>query len=241
MEVRIAIPAYNEAEILQSNIAAVLNWCRSHLPAGVSWQVVIVDNQSTDETPRIAQELAMQHPEIVYVQTKKKGKGAAIRTAWQSGPADVYCFMDADLATDLSALEPLVRGVRDGYDLVVGSRFHPQSKVKRSASRLLMSWGYLLLLKLVFRLNTTDAPCGFKAISGRAKERLLPLVRDDAWFFDSELIILAEHHHHRIKEIPISWHDPRSGRNKSRVNVIGVAGAYLRQVLELHRRLRRND
>ena len=240
MEVLIAIPVYNEAGILHSNVVSLLDWCRVHFSAGVSWQVVIVDNQSTDRTPQIAAALAAQHREVRYIQATKKGKGVAVRTAWQSGPADVYCFMDADLATDLSALEPLVAGVRDGNDLVVGSRFHPQSKVQRSAVRLVMSWGYRLLLRAAFGLKVADAPCGFKAISRRAKEQLLPLVRDEAWFFDSELVVLAEHQGRRIKEIPVTWHEPRSGRDKSRVNIFTVGGAYLSRVLELRRRLPRH-
>src|SRR3989344_1416131 len=160
MEVHIVIPVFNEAEILWPNTAALLDCCRVYFPTGVNWQIVIVDNQSTDRTPQIATELAAQYRKVRYIQAAKKGKGVAIRTAWQSGSADVYCFMDADLATDLSALEPLVAGVRDGYDLVVGSRFHPRSKVERSALRLSMSWGYRLLLKMAFGLTVADAPCG---------------------------------------------------------------------------------
>lgn len=241
MEVHIVIPAYNEERILELNILSLLDWCRGNFPTTVSWQVIIADSQSTDQTPQIAQGLVANHREIAYIRAPIKGKGAAIRAGWQSQRADVYCFMDADLATSLDALAPLIAGIGEGYDLMAGSRFHSQSKVRRSSLRLLMSWSYRLLLKAAFGLTATDAPCGFKAISLRAKERLLPLVRDDAWFFDSELVILAEQHGYRIKEIPVTWHEPRSGQNKSRVNIIAVAGAYLRQVLELRRRLRRND
>ena len=240
MVVHIVIPVYNEEKILQQNVERLLAWCRSHKSADVAWQLVIADNQSTDRTRLIAQALVAQYPEVAYVRAAKRGKGAAIRAGWQLRPADIYCFMDADLATDLSALKPLVAGVRDGYDLVVGSRFHPQSHVQRSPLRLLLSWGYRLVLKLAFGLTVTDAPCGFKAVSRRARVKLLPLVHDDAWFFDSELVILAEHHRFRIKEIPVAWHEPRSGRRESRVNVIAVALAYLRRVRALRRRLYRN-
>lgn len=241
MEVCLVIPVYNEEQILQQSVEQLLEWCRGHRATEFDWRLVIADSQSTDRTKLIAQALAAQYREVGYVRASKRGKGAAIRAGWQSRPADVYCFMDADLATNLSALEPLVAAVRDGYDLVVGSRFHPQSKVERSALRLVMSWGYRLLLKTAFGLAVADAPCGFKAISDRAKKTLLPLVKDDAWFFDSELVILAEHHGCRIKEIPVTWHEPRSGRNKSHVNIVAVAVAYLRQVLELRRRLHHNS
>ena len=236
MKLLIVIPAYNEEQLIASTVRRVVEFVSAYFKD--EWHLVIADNQSTDQTPAIGQRLAQQYPRVSYLAVSRRGKGAAIRAGWQHFSADIYCFMDADLATDLSALPALIDGIIEGNDVVIGSRFHPQAQVKRSMIRKLFSWGYRLVLRLLVGLKIKDAPCGFKAINSRIKENLLPQVQNDQWFFDSELLILADRLGYKIKEIPVRWRDPREGTDQSRVRAGTLALAYLKQVLALRSRLK---
>ena len=237
MKILIAIPAYNEDLILEKNIIKIFEFCQKNLSIG--WQVVIADNNSTDKTAQIAKDLATKFSGVEYLFVAQKGKGIAIKTAWQKYQADIYCFMDADLATDLSALPELISGISHGYDVVIGSRFHRQSKVARSSTRKIISNGYRLILKVILGLKINDAPWGFKAIKAKIKEDILPQVKNNEWFFDSELVVLAEKKGYKIKEIPVVWHDPRVGEDRSKVNPISLSFEYFKQVLALKKQLKK--
>ena len=236
MKITLALPAYNEEKILKDNVLKLLEFCSKNLTD--DWQIVVADNGSTDQTAEIAQNLAQNFSAVKFIVAGQRGKGAAIRAAWEQNEADIYCFMDADLATDISALPALIAGVKAGQDLVIGSRFLAGSKVSRSLARKLISRIYRLILKILLNLKINDAPCGFKAISRKIKEKVLPQVQNNGWFFDSELVILAEKRGYKIKEIPVVWKDPREGLDKSRVDVFSLGREYLRQVIGLRRRLR---
>jgi glycosyltransferase involved in cell wall biosynthesis len=235
MKILIVIPVLNEEKILKENVLKIFNFCQKNLT--INWQIVIVDNRSTDQTVVIAKDLGRRYQQIEYLYVDKVGKGVAIRTGWQKYSADIYCFMDADLATDLSALVTLISSFKEGYDMVIGSRFLAQSQVSRSLIRKMFSFGYHLVARILLNLKIKDLPCGFKAINSRIKENVLPKVKDEAWFFDSELVIVAEKQGYRIKEIPIIWQEPRKGRGESRVKTLSLSLAYFKQLLALKKRL----
>ena len=235
----IAIPAFNEEDVLHNNVLKVLNFCQNHLK--LDWQLVIVDNGSVDQTAEIGKNLAKDYNKIKYLHLAVAGKGLAIKSGWQSLAADFYLFMDADLATDLSAVPLAITKLTSGADLVLGSRFHSASRVNRSLARKMFSFGYRLTLRLFLNTKISDAPCGFKAINNRVKENILPQVYDEKWFFDSELAILAEYNNFRIVEIPVVWQDPRVGGNKSKVKVLSLSLAYLQEVLKLRKRLKKYE
>jgi glycosyltransferase involved in cell wall biosynthesis len=183
MKILIVLPVLNEEKIIVANVKKLVDFCQQNL--ALEWQIVIADNQSTDRTAELASQLVDHYPNISYLNVSKRGKGAAIRAGWNHAPADIYCFMDADLATDLSALSALIIAFNQGGDFVIGNRFHPHSQVKRSWLRKIFSFGYRFVLKLFLGLKIKDAPCGFKAISQDIKNNVLNLVEDDQWFFDS--------------------------------------------------------
>lgn len=237
MKILIVVPAYNEEKILEKNILILFDFCQNNISD--NWTIVIADNDSTDATAKIGQQLSNTHANIEYFDAGSRGKGLAVKTAWEKNSADVYVFMDADLATDLSSLPGLIAGIiKENFDIIVGSRFHKGSNVQRSLTRKFFSAGYRGILKILLRLKISDAPCGFKAINQRVKENILPRVKDNKWFFDSELIIIAENMQYKIKEIPVIWSDPRQGRDKSKVNPISLAKAYMKKVLEIKHRLK---
>lgn len=251
MKILIVLPAYNEQQVLEQNTIKLYNYCQEdqnhpctlsldRLGAGSwkggdTWQILIVDNDSFDKTQEIGRKLADTYSQIEYLRLDTKGKGLAIRKGWESREADVYVFMDADLSTDLSGLKPLIEAVAEqGYDIACGSRKLKESKIKRSLLRDLFSWGYSFLVRLVFSLKIKDLPCGFKAVNREVVEKVAPQIKSNAWFFDSELVILASQQGYKVKEIPVKWQE---AERESRLEVVSLSWEYLRNVVGLKRRL----
>lgn len=192
-----------------------------------------MDNASTDDTFAIVSDLAASTPGIAALHLDRKGRGGAIRRAWSSSDATVVAYMDVDLSTDLAALAPLVEPLlRDEYDLAVGSRRLPGSQVSRGTRREVISRGYLAIAHLALGTRITDLQCGFKAMRTKAARDLLPDVVDDEWFFDTELLVLAERRGLRITEVPVTWVDDPD----TRVRIMRTAWKDLRGVARLRGR-----
>ncbi len=217
-EVEVVIPVHNEARQLAASITALRNYLDSAFPFATT--ICVADNASTDDTWSIAAGLAASLPGVRAVHIGRRGRGRAVREAWTASSAEVVAYMDVDLSTDLDALLPLVAPLLSGHsDVAIGSRLAPGAHVIRGARRELISRGYNLLLRAVLRSPCTDAQCGFKAMRRDAATRLLPLVEDQAWFFDTELLITAHRLGLRIHEVPVDWVDDLD----SRVRVVRTA------------------
>jgi glycosyltransferase involved in cell wall biosynthesis len=234
MRVIIAIPAYNEEAVIDTTIRAVTKFCGEQLRQH-EWRIVVTDNRSTDQTAVIVRRWQAIDHRVLYVYVPTPGKGAALAAAWQHDSADVYSFMDADLATNLLALPLLIDGIQCGADVVVGSRALPQSRVQRSVARRLLSSGYRLASRLIVGTRCSDLPCGFKAINQRTKQTILPHIVNAKWFFDSELVLRAEHAGYRITEVPVDWAERRPKGNASRVAIFPVATAYLKELWRMRK------
>jgi glycosyltransferase involved in cell wall biosynthesis len=190
-DVAITVPVYNELIALEGSIRRLHGFLSSEFP--FSWQIVIADNASTDGTLALARRLTYELDGLDVIHLPVKGRGRALRAAWSSVPARVHCYMDLDLSTDLSALLPLVAPLLSGHsDIAIGTRLHRDARVQRSPRRELISRCYNRLLRVSLRARFSDAQCGFKAIRGGLVAELLPLVRDQEWFFDTELLVLAQ-------------------------------------------------
>ena len=210
--VDVVIPVYNEEKDLGRSVATLRQYLLDLSPDW-SWRIVVADNASTDHTLAIARELAERWPDQVsYVHLDQKGRGRALRRAWTESAADVVCYMDVDLSTDLAALPPLVEALRDGYDVAIGSRLLRESRVTRGLKRELISRTYNLIVRASHGVHFRDAQCGFKGVTRRVVEEIVPLVQDQAWFFDTELLIIAERKGYRIKELPVAWTDDPDSR-----------------------------
>ena len=211
--VDVVIPVYNEEAALPTSVAKLREFLRDNL--SLPWTIVIADNGSIDHTLAVAQELAAQYPDVTYIHLPEKGRGRALRKAWLESTADIVSYMDVDLSTDLKAFPPLVGAIADGYDVAIGSRLSSSSATKRSLKREFISRCYNLLIKAMFFTRFSDAQCGFKAMSHKAVQELVPLIVNQEWFFDTELLILAEKKGYRVKEIAVEWlEDP-----DTRVNI----------------------
>lgn len=207
MKILIALPVYNEEKQLSKNVNKLYSFLEKSLP--YSFQIVIADNNSTDGTGKIGKDLEKSYKNIKYLYLPKKGKGLAIKQAWQNKDFDIYSFMDIDLSTDLSAFPILINKiVKEDYDVAIGSRLSKESKVKRGFKRTFVSKSYNLLLKLFFNVSFPDAQCGFKAIKRSVFEQLSPEIKNDGFFFDTELLLLAEKKYKfKICSVPVNWAD----------------------------------
>lgn len=175
--------------------------------ADYDWGIVIADNASTDKTSQIGRRLA-EAEKIKYLRINKKGRGRALKKVWGESANDFLSYMDMDLSSDLNCFPKLIKSLENGADIAVGSRLISGSKVVgRLLIRETMSRGYSFLFRLFFQTSFKDAQCGFKAIKKSAALKLLPLIEDNDWFFDSELLIIADKAGFKIAEIPIVWKD----------------------------------
>ncbi|MEA3249357.1 MAG: glycosyltransferase [Patescibacteria group bacterium] len=237
IRVNIALPVLNEEVVLEDAVRQVVDACAFSLPEE-EVTVIISDNGSEDRTAEIGKRLAAEISGVRYLRVGETGKGIAIRGAWQSEEADVYVFMDIDLSTDLGALPDLVRTARECGGMAIGSRFHRESKVTRSFVRRLVSFGYRWYLRAVLRTKVNDAPCGFKAATDEVVFNIMPFVRDERWFFDTELVIRAERGGYEIREMPIVWSERAVAGRESKVNVLKLSLEYARKVMDLKKRLK---
>ena len=228
----VVVPVYNEELDLPRSVARLHDYLSSQVP--MSFRITIADNASTDRTAAIADELARQHPQVRAVHLGQKGRGRALKQVWLDSDADVLVYMDVDLSTDLSALLPLVAPLVSGHsDLAIGTRLHRGSRVIRGPKREFISRCYNLILRGTLAARFSDAQCGFKAIRRNVAQQLLPLVQDTGWFFDTELLVLAERSGLRIHEVPVDWTDDPD----SRVDIAQTAKDDLRGVWRVGRAL----
>ena len=226
----IVIPVLNEERALPESIPVL----HAHLAdnfGGYNWRIVIADNGSEDATPEVSERLSREYPGVSPFRLEQRGRGLALRTTWLASDADIVAYMDVDLSTNLEALKPLVGAVAEqGYDIAIGSRLIRGARVElRPLKREITSRGYSFLFRSMFFTGFRDAQCGFKAVSRRAVDELVPLIENNRWFFDTELLILAEANGFRIREIPVHWTDDPD----TRVKILGTAIEDVKGLLRL--------
>lgn len=230
--VELVVPTLNEAHVLERSITTIRDFLRTKFPFPAT--ILVADNGSKDGTADVARRLSAQWDDVRLLTLTERGRGRALRHAWSSSKADILAYTDVDISTELDALEKLCRAIaEDGYDLATGSRLMRESKVTRGPKREFISRCYNLFIKAVLFTKFSDAQCGFKAISRRAAEELLPQVKDQAWFFDTEILALAEKQGYRIKDVPVQWVDD----DDSRVKIVSTAWEDIKGVFRLRRHL----
>ncbi len=226
----VVIPVLNEEEGLHSSVTTLHQFLSSRLEE-YRWRVVIADNGSTDSTPQVAARLSTNLGRVAYTRLEERGRGRALKRAWLESDADMLSYMDLDLSSDLDGFPSLVDAVHtQGYDIAIGSRLIAGAQVaKRSLKREVISRCYSLTFRSLFLTGFQDAQCGFKLLSRRAAQEVVPLVRDTGWFFDTELLIVAEKNGYSIKELPVKWTDDPD----SRVKIVSTAYEDMKGLLRL--------
>lgn len=207
----VVIPVYNEQDQLADSVRTVHAYLQEQF--AYPFRITIADNASVDGTLHIAHQVQHELPGVRVVHLDQKGRGRALKQTWLSSDALVLAYMDVDLSTDLDALAPLVASLMSGHsDVAIGSRLARGANVVRGAKREFISRSYNRLLRTVLRVRFSDAQCGFKAIRADVARELLPLVRDTTWFFDTELLVLAQWSGLRTHEVPVDWYDDPDSR-----------------------------
>jgi putative flippase GtrA len=209
--VEIVVPVHNEERVLGRSVHRLHAYLTETFP--YRFRITIADNASTDRTWTLATALAAELPGVRAVHLDQKGRGRALRQVWSRSDADVVSYMDVDLSTGLDAFLPLVAPLLSGHsDLAIGSRLHRGSAVVRGPKREFISRTYNLMLHATLAARFSDAQCGFKAGRTEVVQALLGSVEDETWFFDTELLLLAERSGLRIHEVPVDWVDDPDSR-----------------------------
>lgn len=217
-QIEIVVPVYNEEAGLERSVRQLTRYLRAAVP--YQCRVTIADNASTDATLAVARTLEAELEGVRAIHLDKKGRGRALHAVWSQSDADVVAYMDVDLSTDLNALMPLLAPLVSGHsDLAVGTRLARSSRVVRGSKREFVSRCYNAILRGTLRAQFSDAQCGFKAVRTDVARHLLPLVEDTGWFFDTELLVLAQRAGLRVHEVPVDWVDDPD----SRVDIVRTA------------------
>jgi glycosyltransferase involved in cell wall biosynthesis len=222
----VTVPVHNEEKDLEPCVRRLHSYLCRRFPH--SFRITVADNASTDGTLRVAERLARELPQVHVVHLAEKGRGNALRQVWLASESPVLAYMDVDLSTDLAALGPLVAPLISGHsDLAIGTRLARSSRVERGPKREFISRSYNLLLQSLMGARFSDAQCGFKAIRADVARQLLPHTLDKAWFFDTELLVLAERCGLRCHEVPVDWtDDPDSKVDIARTALEDLRGMY---------------
>lgn len=235
MRVAVIIPAHDEAAILEGNAKRVSWWGRETYGDGFS--LVLSENGSSDSTAWVARLMEKLLPETLAVSSRVPGKGGAVKRGAAAVDADVYLMLDADLSADLASAETLVAAVASGADAAVGSRRLPGSVAERPFVRRLVTAAYAALARTALGLRVRDLQCGCKAFSRRVRDEILPAVRDDGFFFDTEFLARLDRAGLRTEEIPVRWSDRASPDRASKVKIVRTGLEFLRKLVALRKDL----
>jgi len=232
--VEVIIPCYNEEETLLENIPVLCDYFQT--AADYEWQLTIADNASTDKTEEVVKKLMKQFEHLRYVHFNRKGRGFALRQTFSLSQAEVVAYMDADLSTNYRYFNLLLESISCGFDIAIGSRLLHASQVKRKIKREFISRCYNLIIKAMFFNRFSDAQCGFKIMRTDVIKFLLPIIKNNNWFFDTELLLLAEHHNYQIFDVPVEWIDDL----QTKVNIIPTVLEDLKGLLRVRFTLNRS-
>lgn len=202
----IVIPVRDEEKTLATSIPRLHDYLVQNFP--YPFLITIAESGSVDATRDVGAALARRIPEVRFVSLRGRGRGLALRHAWATSRATVVSYMDVDLSIGLDGFLPLIAPLASGHsDLAIGTRHARGSNVRRSLLRSVLSRTYNLILRVVLGVSFSDAQCGFKAGRREVVQAILPAVHDDKWFFDTELLCVAQHQRLRIHEVPVDCLD----------------------------------
>jgi len=224
----VVLPAYNEVNFLENAVAKI---AQAMEESGYTYEIVIAEDGSIDGTAERSEELSQKLPYVKHIHRQQRlGRGTALKNAFRQSNGEVFVYMDLDLATDLKYLKPLIDAVvLEDYDFSTGSRMLPQSKVERSLRRSISSKSYNWLVRKMLGSTLKDHQCGFKALRSQKILSLLDEIEATHWFWDTEMLVRAQRHGYKIKEIPVEW---KSGKG-TKVNLFKDSWSMFKHIMAL--------
>ena len=237
MKILVTIPVYNEERALPVSIPVLHRFLSEHMSA-YDWMIEIADNASIDKTPEVSRTLVGEFDRVQYRRLEQKGRGRALKQSWTGSDADICSYMDVDLSTNLESYPPMIEALAArGFDIGTGSRLMRGANTERSFKRELISRSYNIMIKALFFTRFSDAQCGFKAVTRHIIDTLLPIIEDNVWFFDSELLIIGEKCGYRIFDVPVKWIEDLD----TRVKIVRTATDDIKGLLRVKRRFLAGD
>ena len=207
VEVSLVFPAYNEVAGLERAIAAA---DAEVSKIASSYEIIVAEDGSSDGTDELARRLSEANRAVRLLHSDERlGRGKALTRAFWESRGKILAYMDVDLSTGMSYLQPLIDSIREGWDICTGSRMMQGSLVERSMTRKMSSWAYNQMIRILFDTGVHDHQCGFKAFNRRSLFAILGEVEDTHWFWDTEVLAVASHRGYKIREIPITWVEDR--------------------------------
>ncbi|HII79343.1 MAG TPA: flippase-like domain-containing protein [Methanosarcina sp.] len=230
--VSVVLPAYNEAARIENTVSITAETLSKITH---SFEIIIAEDGSTDGTDRIASRLSEQYPYVKHLHSdERQGRGRALNRAFKAASGEVLCYIDVDLATDMRYLEKLIRAVSvEGYDFATGSRMMSESDAKRPFKREFASRGYNSLVRLFLHSKLYDHQCGFKAFRRDPLFELLDGIENQHWFWDTELLVRAQHGGYRVLEFPVYWRHGGSSKVNFAKDIVGMGSEVFRLWWEL--------
>lgn len=225
IEISVVLPAHNEAGRIED---AVRQTKKALADFSSSYEIIIAEDGSTDGTAEIASRITSEDSFVRLMHSESRlGRGKALNHAFKLANGEILVYMDVDLSTDLIYLKPLIEAIeKEKYEFATGSRMKKGKEVKRSFKRAAMSKVFNFLVRKILKSGISDHQCGFKSFRKGALIRILNEIKDEHWFWDTEMLVRAQRKGYKIKEIPVRWEDKGGAGTKVKVFSDGTAMFY---------------
>lgn len=230
-EVTAIIPVFNDRRSLETAIPRSVETL-SRITE--QFELIVAEDGSTDGSAGLVKEYEQKDPRIRLLHSDERlGRGKALNRAISESRGTIVCYYDVDLATDIRHLPELILTIREGADIATGSRLIPGSDIVRSGGREIASRSYNFLVRLFLGSRIYDHQCGFKAFNKEKVVRILPAVRSNHWFWDTELLVRAQRNGLIVREFPVRW---RAGEGTTvKINdVFEMGSSILRLWWQIH-------
>ena len=234
-DVSIVIPAYKESDNIKSGcLDEVSKYLKKQK---YSWEILIVDDGSPDDTAKLAEKFAKNKKNIKVKKEPHRGKGGTVIAGVLAAKGDKILFTDLDQATPIDQIEKILPKFEEGYDIVIGSR---AGRKGAPISRQIMAYGFMVLRTLILRLPYKDTQCGFKALTKPAAKKVFGKMKifseknsdisaGVTAGFDLEMLYLARKMSLKVAEVPVKWHH----KGSVRVNPIKDSWQGLRDLVKV--------
>jgi dolichyl-phosphate beta-glucosyltransferase len=229
----VVVPVYNEHKRMESGFANLFPYLQKNF---MKWEVIYVDDGSTDQTYQKLLEAQSEQPGLRIIRNvKNAGKGNAVRRGLEEGKGDILLFSDADFSSPIEEAEKLLDAISSGYDIAIASRGMTNSNIEVAQHWMRETMGkvFNLIIRTLLPLHYQDTQCGFKMFRREAARSIVSRMKMDGFAFDVEMLVIAQVLRMKVIEIPITWRDAKG----SKVHPIKSSLQMFQDVIKIRYRL----